>query len=91
VENEKCAKKCVECGEIVEKFHPKDPKSCHDCAEKLFDSIKPDLTRWMDGLRVAQKSRIIREVIAEHFRKKRHEKALVKNNTRAKSRRKKEA
>jgi hypothetical protein len=62
---------CSICNKEVEGVHEFDKKACVGCGNEYFDSVKPDLTRWMEGLTVSEKSDIIRSLVKDHYEKER--------------------
>lgn len=68
---------CSNCQEETD-----DKESLVDCSDECFDSLKPDLTRWMDGLTAYEKSQIIRSIVKDHIEK---EKAYQKHEQEAKA------
>ena len=48
-----------------------DEKLLVDCDNEYFDSIKPDITRWMEGLNAHEKSDIIRSIVHDKIEKDR--------------------
>ena len=60
---------CSVCKTEDVEAHPKDKDACVPCANKLFEEMKPDLTKWMTGLSPKEKSLIIKQTVKDFYEK----------------------